>query len=155
MSTKLTMSEAVRVIPVSESTLRRDIKSGKVSFDTDEKGRKHIDVSELTRVYGQLSSNGHAPEVEHAEPVNDTHQNPSMNANDTPEVVALLENQIADLKAQLAQANARETVLHTEKAELLTLANNLQKQNEVLMLPPPEKKAVGLFQRLKDVLTST
>ena len=29
MSTKLTIKEAVEVIPVSESSLRRDIKSGK------------------------------------------------------------------------------------------------------------------------------
>ncbi|MYB93641.1 hypothetical protein F4Y43_07230 [Candidatus Poribacteria bacterium] len=68
---KLTLTEAVSVIPVSESTLRRDMKSGKVSYDTDAKGRKQIDVSELTRVYGQLS-----PQPE-AEPVNESHQNPS------------------------------------------------------------------------------
>ena len=59
---KLTITEAIRIIPVSESTLRRDLKSGKVSFDTDGKGRKQIDVSELTRVYGQLKqSNGTQP----------------------------------------------------------------------------------------------
>ena len=52
MSTKLTLTEAVKVIPVSESTLRRDITSGKGSFDTDAKGRKHISASELTRVHG-------------------------------------------------------------------------------------------------------
>ncbi len=52
---KLTLTEAVKVIPVSESTLRRDMKSWKVSFETDEKGRKWIDLSELTRVYGQLT----------------------------------------------------------------------------------------------------
>lgn len=79
---KLTMSEAVKVIPVSESTLRRDIKRGKVSFDTDAKGRKVIDVSELTRVYGQLNTKA---------PVNDTHTKVSMHENDTSNVVALLE----------------------------------------------------------------
>ena len=43
---KLTLTEAVNVIPVSESTLRRDMKNGKVFYDTDAKGRKLIDVSE-------------------------------------------------------------------------------------------------------------
>ena len=62
-----------------------------------------------------------------------------MNGNDTSKVVALLEGQGQDLKAQLARAD-------TEKAELLSLANNLQKQNEILMLPLPEKKEGGLFQ---------
>ena len=85
---KLTITESIKIIPVSESTLRRDLKSGKVSFDTDGKGRKQIDVSELTRVYGQLKqSNGTQPPSaeagEHAEPVNDTRQTPPMNGNET------------------------------------------------------------------------
>ena len=149
---KLTITEAVKVIPVSESTLRRDLKSGKVSFDTDTKDRKQIDVSELTRVYGQLKqSNGTQPPPagtgEHAEPVNNTHQTSSMNGNDTPKVVALLDNQVADLKAQLAQASDRETALITEKSKLLDLTDRLQKQNEVLMLPAPKPKS-GWWQRL-------
>ena len=111
---KLTITEAIKIIPVSESTLRRDLKSGKVSFETDAKNRKQIDVSELTRVYGQLKqSNGTQPPSteagEHAEPVNDTRQTPSMNGNEThktpsltdndnPKIVALLENQVADTR---------------------------------------------------------
>lgn len=133
---KLTVTEAVKVIPVSESTLRRDLKSGKVSFETDAKNRKQIDVSELERVYGELKTEP---------PVNDTHQNPSLNANDSDKIVALLEGQVQDLKAQLARAD-------TEKAELLTLANNLQKQNEVLMLPTP-KETSKWREALKAVFT--
>ena len=155
---KLTITESIKVIPVSESTLRRDLKSGKVSFDTDGKGRKQIDVSELTRVYGQLKqSNGTQPPPagtgEPVEPVNDdrqtpsmngneTHQTPSLTENDNPKFVAILENQIADLKAQLTQASDRETALITEKSKLLDLTDRLQKQNEVLMLPAPQKKGI-------------
>jgi len=84
---------------------------------------------------------------------NETHQTPSMTENDNPQIVALLENQIADLKAQLAQANDRDTVLHTKKSKLLNLTDRLQKQNEVLMLPPPEKKGSGRFQRLAEVFS--
>lgn len=153
---KLTVTEAVKVIPVSESTLRRDLKRGKVSFETDAKNRKQIDVSELTRVYGQLKNqNGtHRDAAEAgnpAEPVNDTHQNPSMNGNethqdlsltdtDTPKIVALLENQIADLKAQLAQASHRETALTREKSKLLDMLSAEQEKTRLLMLPNPEKK---------------
>ena len=39
---KLTITEAVKIIPVSESTLRRDLKSGKVSFESDPKGVKFM-----------------------------------------------------------------------------------------------------------------
>ncbi|MCG9133851.1 hypothetical protein J5I95_19455 [Candidatus Poribacteria bacterium] len=141
---KLTLTEAVKVLPVSESTLRRDMKSGKVSFETDAKGRKQIDVSELTRVYGQLQA---------SDPSNNTHQKTSMNGNETAtlpflaendgKVVTLLEAQVQDLKAQLASAE-------TEKQQLLELANGLQKQNAVLMLPPPREKS-GWVERLKSV----
>ena len=146
---KLTIAQAVQLIPVSESTLRRDLKSGKVSFDTNEKGRKQIDTAELTRVYGQLKDK---------EPVNDTRQNlsmngndtcqsPSMNGNENAQIVTLLEAQVQDLKAQLANAVA-------EKQQLLELANNIQKQNELLMLPPPREKS-RFFERLKTFLTHT
>ena len=79
---KLSITEAVKILPVSESTLRRDLKSGKVSYEKDQKGRKQIDVSELERVYEQLrTQNGSQPptdeSAEHSEPVNDTHQNPT------------------------------------------------------------------------------
>ena len=165
---KLTVTEAVKVIPVSESTLRRDLKSGKVSFETDAKNRKQIDVSELTRVYGQLKhQNGTQPPASEtdapAEPVNDPHQNPSMTENDTPaearhhddsdrvtseKIVVLLENQIADLKAQLTQATDRETALITEKSKLLNLTDRLQKQNEVLMLPAEPRTKQTWWQRI-------
>ena len=168
---KLTITEAVKILPVSESTLRRDLKSGKVSYEKDQKGRKQIDVSELERVYEQLrTQNGtHPPTDESADPSepvngnhqnlslteNDSHQNPStngseprqnpsmtendtsqnvsMNGNNSPKIIGLLEEQVQDLKERLAKAD-------TEKAQLLDLADRLQKQNEILMLPSPKKK---------------
>ena len=135
---KLTITEAVKILPISESTLRRDLKSGKVSYEKDQKGRKQIDVSELQRVYEQLrTQNGSQPptenSAEHSEPVNDSHQNLSMNGNDSPKIIGLLEEQVQDLKERLAKAD-------TEKAQLLDLADRMQKQNELLMLPSPKKK---------------
>lgn len=57
---KLTITEAAKIIPVSEPTLRRHLKSGKISFDLDLKWRNQIDVSELQHVYEQLKlQNGH------------------------------------------------------------------------------------------------
>ena len=138
---KLTITEAVKILPISESTLRRDLKSGKVSYEKDQKGRKQIDVSELERVYEQLrTQNGTHPQQTTPQNIqnlsmngNDTHQNPSMNGNDSPKIIGLLEEQVQDLKERLAKAD-------TEKAQLLDLADRLQKQNELLMLPSPKKK---------------
>ena len=106
---RLTIKEAVAIAPVSESTLRRDIKSGKVSSEKDERGRRRIDTAELARVYGQLRQSTHANDTQ----MNavDTPDNSPVNVNDSPDtsennpkVVALLENQIADLKNQLERA---------------------------------------------------
>ena len=157
---KLSITEAVKIIPVSESTLRRDLKSGKVSFETDTKNRKRIDTAELERVYGHLNRTDPEPETgEHAEPVNDTrqnlsmngnetHQSPSVNGNDSASIIALLENQIVDLKAQLERADARETALIDEKSKLLDLTDRLQKQNEVLMLPAEPQTKQTWWQRI-------
>ena len=49
---KISISEAVGMTGVSESTLRRDIKSGKLSSEKDQKGHRRIDTAELDRVYG-------------------------------------------------------------------------------------------------------
>ena len=125
---KITFSEAVEIIPVSESTLRRHIRAGKVSSEKDHNRRNLFDTAELVRVYGDLKINGNQPLS--SEPVNDS----QMTNNETPtKIVALLESQNTDLKAQLEKA-------HTEKAQLLELATRLQKQNELLMLPPPQPK---------------
>ena len=150
---RLTIKEAVAFAPVSESTLRRDIKSGKVSSEKDDRGRRRIDTSELARVYGQLTHATQANDtqmntVDTPQNVNDTSNDTPVDVNDTPDtpsddpkVVILLENQIDDLKAQLENANA-------EKKELLELANRLQKQNEVLMLPSENESKPNWLLRL-------
>ena len=117
---RLSPAEAVKVIPVSESTLRRDLKSGKVSFTTDNNGKKQIDVSELERVYGQLT-------------ISENQEN----GNGNEKIVNLLEGQVNDLKAQLEKAN-------TEKSQLLDLLKT--EQARTLALSPPAKPT--LWQRL-------
>ena len=126
---KLTIMEAVKVVPVSESTLRRDLKTGKVSFSTAKNGGKVIDTSELERVYG-------------IETVNDSQNN----GNDS-RIISLLETQVQDLKSQLDNAT-------TEKTELLSLLKELQIEKRALMPPQAEQvqeteiKPRGWFQRL-------
>ena len=147
---RLTIKESVAIAPVSESTLRRDIKSGKVSSEKDDRGRRRIDTAELARVYGQLT---HATESNDRE-MNavDTPNNGTLNSNDTPDtptdtpkVVSLLENQIADLKAQLESATDRANALMTEKTKLLDMLSTEQEKtrleqekSRLLMLPASE-----------------
>ena len=131
--TKLTITEAVKVIPVSESKLRRDMKAGVVSFEVDEKGKKRFDLSELARVYGQIDlaeNNGQVKESK--PPLSET-------GHDNPKVVALLENQIGDLKSQLEKAEQRENTLISERSKLLDLLSEEKEEKRALMPPVDEK----------------
>lgn len=121
---KLSIVEAVKVIPVSESKLRRDLKAGKVSFETAKNGKKVIDASELERAYGLLPAN----EVQ-------------SNGTDTQKIVSFLETQVTDLKRQLEKAEEREN-------RLLDMLSTEQEKTRQLMLPAPKKKA-GLFSFLR------
>ena len=134
---KILVSEALTLVPVKKTALYGDINKGVLSAEKDSRGRKVVDTAELERVYGQLRQSTHSNDTE----MNavDTPQNGTVNTNDSPDtpsdnpkIIALMENQITDLKSQLEHANA-------EKKELLELANRLQKQNEVLMLPNSEQ----------------
>ena len=42
----------------SESTLRRDVKKGKVSAGRDDRRHLRFDISELQRAYGELKNTG-------------------------------------------------------------------------------------------------
>ena len=105
-------------------------RSGKVSSEKDLQGRRRIDASELTRVYGKLKQDNGTPE-QSDESVRDT----QVNTDDTPQIVALLEGQVQDLKAQLDTATA-------EKAQLLDLlsAEKEEKREMRALMPPADEK---------------
>ena len=53
---KIGPSKAAQLARVARSTIYKDIEEGKLSAEQDGKGHKVIDVSELERVYGELST---------------------------------------------------------------------------------------------------
>ena len=130
---KLTITESVKVIPVSESKLRRDMKTGVVSFEADEKGKKRFDPSELRRVYGELTLPDEPRQVK-----NSNHP-PSETGHDRAEILAMKDNQIADLQKQLEKAEMRETALIDEKSKLLDLLSAEKEEKRALMPPVDEK----------------
>lgn len=120
---KVTISEAVGLTGKSESTLRRDCKSGKVSSEKDEKGNRRIDIAELQRVYDLTPP----PDSQTTAP-------------DSQKVITVLENQVADLKAQLELSTHRETTLIDERSKLLDLLSAEKEEKRALMPPADDKE---------------
>ena len=145
--TKLTITETVTMIPVSESKLRRDMKAGVVSFEVDEKGKKRFDPSELARVYGQIDlpeNNGQVKESN--PPLSET-------GHDRGEIIALKDNQIEDLKSQLQKAESQLQIATTEKTKLLDLLSaEKDEKREIkaemkMLMPPPDESVEKPEQR--------
>ena len=128
----VSLQTAVKMTGKSESTIRRDVKKGKVSAGRDARGHLQFDVAELQRAYGELKTTG--------EDAQSTEQGngKAMTGHDSAEIIALLESQVADLQKQLTRGNEREN-------KLITLSDRLRKQNEVLMLTGEKR---GWFMRL-------
>ena len=119
---KVTISEAVGLTGISESTIRRDIKSGKVSSEKDEKGHRRIDITELQRVYDLTPP----PDRNKGEPENQ-------------QIIGLLENQIADLRSQLEKTETQLQIATTEKSKLLDLLS-AEKDEKRALMPSLEEK---------------
>ena len=138
---RISLQEACKLTELSESTLRRHIKSGKVSAERDDRGHLKFPRAELMRVYGELKSTG--ADAQSVEQSNDN----AMTGHDRVEILAIKDNQIADLQKQLEKAEMRETTLIDEKAKLLDLLS-AEKEEKRLMLPAPQKRT-GFFGLLK------
>ena len=131
---KVSLQQAVQMTGKSESTLRRDVKKGKISSERDERGHFKFDVAVLQRVYGELKTTG--DDAQSVEQDNDN----AMTEHDSAEILAIKDNQIVDLKSQLEKAEMRETALIDEKSKLLDLLA-AEKEEKRALIPPPEEKA--------------
>ena len=137
---KVSLQQAVKMTQKSESTLRRDVKKGKTSAERDERGHLKFDQAELRRVYGELKSTG-----EDAESVEQGNDNAMTGHDRETEILAMKDNQIADLQKQLGKAEMRETALIDEKAKLLDLLSDTQnllsaeKEEKKALMPPADE----------------
>lgn len=98
---KLTITEAIKLSPIGKTHFYKEyINTGKITVSVDSSGKKHIDHSELLRVFGELKS----------EPPVNVHEQPTVNATVQPksvdseqrELVQTLKDQISELKADKA-----------------------------------------------------
>ena len=131
---KVSLQQAVKMTGKSESTLRRDVKKGKVSAVRDDRGHLRFDMAELQRVYGELKSTG--DDAQSVEQGNDK----VMTGHDRAEILAIKDNQITDLRNQLEKVEAQLQLAMTEKTKLLDLLTAEKEEKRALMPPVDEKQ---------------
>ena len=137
----VSLQKAVKMTEKSESTLRRDVKKGKVSAERDARGHLKFDVSELQRAYGELKSTGDDAESTEQE------NGKAMTGHDTVDILAVKDNQITDLRNQLEKSEMRETALTDERSKLLDLLS-AEKENVRALLPPADDRKSNWWHRL-------
>ena len=138
---KVSLQQAVKMTGKSESTLRRDVKKGKVSAGRDDRRRLRFDIAELQRAYGELKNTG-----DDAQPT-EQGNGKAMTGHDQAEILAIKDNQIADLRDQLEKAEAQLQIATTEKSKLLDMLSTEQEKtrleqekSRLLMLPETSEK---------------
>ena len=136
----VSLQQAVKMTGKSESTLRRDVKKGKVSAGRDERGHLRFDIAELQRAYGELQHTGtDAPSTENGNGM-------VMTGHDQAEIIAIKDNQIADLRNQLEKAESQLQIALTEKTKLLDLLSAEKDEKREMkaemraLMPPPEER---------------
>ena len=73
-----------------------------------------------------------------------------MAEHDSQKIIAVLENQVADLQKQLARSNDRETALIDEKSKRLDLLA-AEKEEKRALMPPADEKTTSRNWRLRNL----
>ena len=137
----VSLQQAVKMTSKSESTLRRDVKKGKVSAGRDDRRHLRFDISELQRAYGELKTTG-----DDAQPTEQGNGKAMTGHDRETEMLAMKDNQIADLRNQLEKAEAHLQLATTEKTKLLDLLSAEKQEKRELkaemlaLMPPPEER---------------
>lgn len=159
---KITLSEALDLVPVGRSKLYNDAAEGIISTEKNKQGKKVVDIAELERAYGKLQNpqedNIESETDDHGHPESSNGHPPSSNGS-SPQVsksVQMLELQVSMLEDQLSQATERERSLKDEKEQLTgrldKLVDMLSKEQEKtrqLMLPPPPAVKGSIWSRFR------
>jgi len=93
----VSISEAARLTGKSRKTIQRYVADGRISMSQHVAGEKGVDISELVRVFGELSHP--APALSHAS------VSQQVAPDDAPNIAAL-QARVATLETELAARNA-------------------------------------------------
>lgn len=97
----VSISEAARLAGKSRKTIQRYVADGRISLSQRDAGRSGIDISELVRVFGELSQP--APALSHA---SESHHDAPPVPPEVAVLLASLQTENSVLKAQVEAQNA-------------------------------------------------
>jgi predicted site-specific integrase-resolvase len=130
---RLNINQAAKAVGVARSTLYRDIQDGKVSVGKDGRNKPFVDVSELERVYGNVTLSDTSESVLKVQ--SDTHKKDNKD-NVLQREVDLLREQIDLLKNERDDLRHR---LDSESEERRKLTMLLTHQTENVEQPKPKE----------------
>lgn len=140
-NTQLNMSQAAQAVGITRRTLYNHVKQGKVTASRDKKNNPVIDVSELIRVYGNVSLPvKKIPTITHRENTQEISQS---------EQLKTMQKEIAELKLavthMLDDKTARENERKQHEEERRQYQEEISKLTEKLEL----ERNKGFWSRLR------
>ena len=115
----VSISEAARLTGKSRKTIQRYVSDGRISMSQHVAGRNGIDISELVRVFGELSQP--APVLSHE----------TVSQSDAPAVSSDVAAEVAALKAENALLKAQ---MEAKDANLADLRQSVENMGQSLRL---------------------
>lgn len=141
----------------SKSTIQRAMKTGKLSYEVDDAGRKLIDVSELERVFGLEQDNGRGNNAQSDASI----QYELQRASDMLEMERLkmrlksAEDQLHNTQAHLNDMREQRDQWQKQAAQILLTSQHAQKQADDLQatLKEREKREQAMRQKQMEMRT--
>ena len=133
---RITVAKAVQLGYTSQATIYRDMRTGAISYERNGKNRRLIDVSELTRVYGEPQT---PPTESDTQRESENSQTTPKVENDNNKIITILETQIDELKTQITAERA-------EKSKLLEMLSTEQQKTKLMLQPPKRKNLLDFFK---------
>jgi hypothetical protein len=106
------ISEAARLVARDVSTLHRMMKNGRVAYSVDSQGHRRLDPAELARVFEITPMHGNGAMQSSA--------TPQAAHGDATEIIALLRDEVRDLRGRLDASEAERRKLSERLGGLLT-----------------------------------
>jgi len=136
----VSISEAAELTGKTRRTIQRHVASGKLSRSVANNGHSGVEISELTRVYGQLTSHDSGATMSHPVISNVTHKNDKKDN----ERLLKLEHELLIIKTQL-EAEKKRVQDKQETIDSLKTALKLleYRQEKTEAVPPKETQTAS------------